>query len=137
MADRAATTIAQASSAGLFAEGEHLDLLDLGTPIEVAQEAEWRLLKAGLTPWWPAEGVDGPWLALAQTDLVLMRARMPELGRYYDRQRAIILREGVPESDLRQALWHELIHAERRHIGSTLTPEEHADVDRETSRRLG
>lgn len=136
MARREANLLAQA--ADLFAPGELDALLDVATPGEVAEEGVRRLLRAGRRPWWPAatpgDAAD-PWEALAATDVVVLRAPIPELGRYYDAQRAIVLREGLSAEEERAVLWHELVHAERRHRACELTAQEHAEVEREAQRR--
>ena len=57
--------------------------------------------------------VPSPWRVLAGTDLLLVRAAIPEAGRYYHRERAIVLRDGLLLVEERTALWHELVHARR------------------------
>ncbi|MCW2545387.1 MAG: hypothetical protein JWM40_2939 [Frankiales bacterium] len=46
-------------------------------------------------------------------DLLLLRAPIPERGRYYHRLRAIVVRAGLLIVEERATLWHELVHAER------------------------
>jgi hypothetical protein len=82
-----------------------------------------------------AEGERDPWVVLAQTDLALVRWPIPELGRYYDSLRAIVLRTDLDPDVERVVLWHELLHAERRDTACSLTDEEHEELDREAHRR--
>lgn len=77
--------------------------------------------------------VPNPWSVLARTDLVLCHAPMPEAGRYYDRQRVVMLRSGMLLVEQRAALWHELVHARRRDT-ACLLGKAHGSVDREAAR---
>lgn len=59
--------------------------------------------------------VPSPWVALAaRADLTLVRASISEPGRYYDGERAIVIRKGLLLCEERRHLWHELVHADRR-----------------------
>ena len=60
--------------------------------------------------------VPDPWAVLANDfpDVVLLRLPIEEPGRYYDDQRAIVLRESLTIEAERRYLWHELVHARRR-----------------------
>ncbi|MCU1677671.1 MAG: hypothetical protein JWM93_2429 [Frankiales bacterium] len=51
-----------------------------------------------------------PWAVLADTDLVLDRQHIEELGRYYAAERAIVVRRGLLLVEERSVLWHELAH---------------------------
>lgn len=81
--------------------------------------------------------VPDPWDVLARTDLVLCSAPMPEMGRYYHRQRVIILRTGLLLVEQRATLWHELVHARRGdrlcHDG-WFDEQQERSVDREAAR---
>ena len=44
----------------------------------------------------------------------LIRAGIPEPGRYYDDERVIVLRQGLLLEEERRYLWHEIVHATRR-----------------------
>lgn len=77
--------------------------------------------------------VPDPWRVLAATDLVLCYAPMPEAGRYYDRQRVVMLRTGMLVVEQRATLWHELVHARRRDT-ACLLGKAHGSVDREAAR---
>ena len=61
-------------------------------------------------------GVPDPWRVLADDlpDVVLLRERIAEPGRYYDEHRAIVLRAGLRIEEERRYLWHEVVHALRR-----------------------
>jgi hypothetical protein len=124
-----AQTTALAQAADLFGPGELDVLLDAGTVRETAEEALRRLLSAGRRPWWPMHCTDGAWAVLAGMDVVLLRAAIPELGRYYDGPRAIVLREDLPRDQEQAVLWHESLHAQRRDTG-TISDEEHSELDR-------
>lgn len=58
--------------------------------------------------------VPDPWEELAKTNIMLARLPIPELGRYYSRRRAIVVRAGLLLVEERAVLWHELVHALRR-----------------------
>lgn len=59
--------------------------------------------------------VPDPWRVLAgMHDVVLLREAIPEPGRYYDAERAIVLRKSLSIEAERRYLWHELVHADRR-----------------------
>lgn len=123
------TTLAQA--ADLLPHSEARELLEHGTLREVAEEAVRRLLTAGRRPWWPLDRTTGAWVALtALPDVMLLRAPIPERGRYYDDLRAIVLREDLPVEQEQAVLWHEVLHAQRRHT-SAISDEDHATLDRE------
>lgn len=129
MASAATTTLAQA--ADLLPHSEARALLEHGTLREVAEEAVRRLLVAGRLPWWPLDRADGAWVALAELpDVMLLRAPIPEHGRYYDGLRAIVLREDLPRGQEQAVLWHEVLHAQRRDT-SAITEAEHEALDRE------
>lgn len=83
--------------------------------------------------------VPDPWALLATTDLALQaEVDMPEAGRYYHRQRVIMLRRGLLIVEQRAVLWHELVHAER---GDTdcfdpyFNNDQERSVNREAARR--
>lgn len=50
----------------------------------------------------------------ARPDLNLVRLPIAEPGRYYDADRAIVMRKGLLLAEERRYLWHELVHADRR-----------------------
>lgn len=50
----------------------------------------------------------------ARPDLNLVRSAIPEPARYYDSERAIVVRKGLLITEERQHLWHELVHSDRR-----------------------
>lgn len=60
--------------------------------------------------------VPDPWgfLAAELPDVHLIRAAIPERGRYYDAERVIVLRAGQRLDEERRYLWHEIVHALRR-----------------------
>ncbi|MGD9961638.1 hypothetical protein [Nocardioides sp.] len=61
--------------------------------------------------------VPDPWVALsARPWLSLLYADIPEPARYYDQERCIVLRRGLPGPAQRRYLWHELVHADRRDL---------------------
>lgn len=70
--------------------------------------------------------VPNPWVALAaRADLTLVRAAIAEPGRYYDGERAIVMRKGLLIQEERRHLWHELVHSDRRdQAGHTSPPVE-------------
>lgn len=84
-------------------------------------------------------GVPDPWsfLAAELADVVLIRERIKEPGRYYDDRRAIVLRKGLSIEAERRYLWHEIVHAIRRdeacHGWARHTMER--SVEREAARR--
>lgn len=81
--------------------------------------------------------VPDPWKELAKTDLVLERLPIPELGRYYDSRRAIVVRAGLLLVEERAVLWHELVHARRRDarcLAEGLVGSVEESVDREAAR---
>jgi hypothetical protein len=57
--------------------------------------------------------IPSPWDVLADTDLVLDRQPIEELGRYYANERAIVVRAGLLLVEERSVLWHELAHHAR------------------------
>ena len=84
-------------------------------------------------------GVPDPWsfLAAELPDVVLIRERIKEPGRYYDDRRAIVLRKGLRIEAERRYMWHEIVHAIRRdescHGWARHTMER--SVEREAARR--
>jgi hypothetical protein len=58
--------------------------------------------------------VPNPWDHLDELDVVLVRGRIPERGRYYHRQHVIVVRRGLRIVEERAILWHEIVHAENR-----------------------
>lgn len=42
-----------------------------------------------------------------------MRSKISEPARYYDSERAIVIRKGLLLCEERRHLWHELVHADR------------------------
>lgn len=80
--------------------------------------------------------VPNPWVALeARPDLLLVRAAIPEPGRYYDAERTIVVRKGLMIVEERRYLWHELVHADRRDQACHITAKQEASVEREAARR--
>lgn len=91
-----------------------------------------------MTPSSDASEVPDPWALLGQMrDVVLLRAPIPEPGRYYHARRAIVLRSGRPLEEERRSLWHELVHAERGDAACTGWARSDAErrVEREAARR--
>ena len=81
--------------------------------------------------------VPSPWRALARTSLVLVRAPIAELGRYYHHEHAIVIRSGIRIVEERATLWHELVHHRRRHVRCHDEPKARGlelSVDREAAR---
>lgn len=81
--------------------------------------------------------VPDPWQVLSLTDLLLATVSMPEAGRYYHRQRVVMLRTGLLLVEQRAVLWHELVHARRGDAGCGMdwyTSKEEVSVDREAAR---
>lgn len=82
--------------------------------------------------------VPDPWRVLArQADLKLIRWDIPEMGRYYDEHRTIVVRAGLLVVEERAVLWHELVHARRRDrqcVTTVLGTRMEASVDREAAR---
>lgn len=81
--------------------------------------------------------VPDPWKALARTDLALVRAPIPEMGRYYHDLRIIVVRMGLLLVQERATLWHELVHARRgdaRCSCDWLAGKQEDSVDREAAR---
>lgn len=82
--------------------------------------------------------VPDPWRVLARhCDLHLIRWAIPELGRYYDEQRTIVVRQGLLIVEERAVLWHELVHARRRDRRcdiAVLDARQERSVDREAAR---
>lgn len=58
--------------------------------------------------------VPNPWDVLEASDLILERAPIAQMGRYYDHRRAVVVRQGLLIVEERTVLWHELVHARRR-----------------------
>lgn len=80
--------------------------------------------------------VPDPWEWLASMgDVCLLRRAIPEAGRYYHAQRAIVVRRGLSLAEERAVLWHELVHADRGDQSCTTTSVTEASVDREAARR--
>lgn len=72
-------------------------------------------------------------------DLTLVRAPMPDSGRYYHSQRAIILDARLSAAEARSTLMHELVHAERGDrpcATDILDARQERTVEREAARRL-
>lgn len=81
--------------------------------------------------------VPDPWVLLARTDIVLVRWDIPEHGRYYHRERAIVVRRGLLLVEERAVLWHELVHARRGDERCCLLhfhQQQERSVDREAAR---
>jgi hypothetical protein len=81
--------------------------------------------------------VPDPWQILAQTDLTLVRWDIPEPGRYYDSERAVVVRRGLLLVEERAVLWHELVHARRRDRSCGdpyFDDDQERSVDREAAR---
>lgn len=82
--------------------------------------------------------VPDPWALLhdEMPDVVLLREPIAEPGRYYDQERAIVLRSGLSIEAERRYLWHELVHARRRDAACTGWVRERMErsVEREAAR---
>ncbi len=80
--------------------------------------------------------VPDPWDVLRAERLILTHEPIAEPGRYYHRQRAIVLRSGLLLVEQRAALWHELVHARRGDEAREwpLSARMEASVDREAAR---
>lgn len=52
----------------------------------------------------------------ARPDIKLVRLQIPEPARYYDAERAIVVRKGLLLCEERRYLWHELVHSDRRDV---------------------
>jgi hypothetical protein len=72
---------------------------------------------------------------MARHDLVLQRSAIAEPARYYDSERAIVVRRGLLLADERRYLWHEIVHADRRDEACYTDQRVEASVDREAVRR--
>jgi len=59
--------------------------------------------------------IPDPWDFMAKelSDVMLVRHRIPEPGRYYHDQRTIVVRCGLAIHEERRFLWHEIVHALR------------------------
>ena len=57
--------------------------------------------------------VPNPWTVLDRLGLVLERAPICERGRFYPRERVIIVRHDLRIVEERAVLWHEIAHAVR------------------------
>jgi hypothetical protein len=83
--------------------------------------------------------VPDPWEFLLRElpDVVLLRLAIDEPGRYYDRERAIVLRRGLMLEEERRFLWHEVVHALRQDgdCGLWLSARMERSVEREAARR--
>lgn len=83
--------------------------------------------------------VPDPWRLLHEhlPDVVLLRRPIAEPGRYYDEQRAIVLRKGLSLEAERRYLWHEIVHAIRRDraCAGFLGDKVERSVEREAARR--
>lgn len=81
--------------------------------------------------------VPDPWQVLRHSDLILERAPIAQLGRYYNDRRAIVIRQGLLIVQERTVLWHELVHARRRDEGCGdpyFDEDQERSVDREAAR---
>jgi len=72
---------------------------------------------------------------MARPDLLLHRARIAEPARYYDTERAIVVRRGLLLEEERRYLWHELVHADRRDHDCHASAKTENSVEREAARR--
>jgi hypothetical protein len=72
---------------------------------------------------------------VARSDLALHRAAISEPARYYDGERAIVVRRGLLLAEERRYLWHELVHADRRDRSCNVDQRTEVSVDREAVRR--
>lgn len=72
---------------------------------------------------------------MARSDLVLHRAPISEPARYYDSERAIVVRRGLLLEEERRYLWHELVHADRRDQSCHVDAKAETSVEREAARR--
>lgn len=68
---------------------------------------------------------------------MLVRAAIAEPGRYYHRQRVVVVRQGLLLEEERRVLWHELTHARRGDTSCRGWLAEHQErsVEREAARR--
>lgn len=78
--------------------------------------------------------VPSPWGVLQRTDLALHRAQIPEAGRYYRAERAIVVRSGLLLREERAVLWHELTHHRRRDAACETGTRQEGVVDRQAAR---
>lgn len=67
--------------------------------------------------------------------MVLHRAPIAEPARYYDAERAIVVRRGLLLEEERRYLWHELVHADRRDRACHVDDRVEVSVEREAARR--
>lgn len=70
----------------------------------------------------------------ARPDLNLVRAAIAEPARYYDAERAIVVRKGLLLCEERRHLWHELVHSDRRDCSGHASPAVERLVEREAVR---
>lgn len=86
-----------------------------------------------------AKAVPDPWAFLARElpDVHLIRKPIAEPGRYYDGERAIVLRRGLLLEQERRYLWHEIVHALRRDSSCTgfMAGKMERAVEKEAARR--
>lgn len=66
----------------------------------------------------------------ARADLNLVRASIAESGRYYDSERAIVIRKGLLICEERRHLWHEIVHADRHDTAGHSSAAVEAHVER-------
>lgn len=83
--------------------------------------------------------VPDPWAFLLRElpDVNLIRAAIPEPGRYYHRERVIVMRSGLLLEEERRYLWHEVVHAVRgdEACSGWLRAKMERAVEREAARR--
>lgn len=80
--------------------------------------------------------VPSPWIALThRADLLLVRDRVREPGRYYHHERAIVMRDGMLIEEERWHLWHELAHSDAGDELWHCDEQRERAVDREAARR--
>lgn len=72
---------------------------------------------------------------MARPDVLLHRAPIAEPARYYDEERAIVMRRGLLLREERRFLWHELVHADRRDRSCHVDQKAETSVEREAVQR--
>lgn len=70
----------------------------------------------------------------ARPDVKLLRAAIAEPARYYDGERAIVIRKGLLICEERRHLWHEIFHSDRRDTAGHSSPAIERLVERKAVR---
>ena len=96
----------------------------------------WNLSRAETRP---APGT-APWemLRINYPRVILMRAAIPERGRFYAARNAIVVRTGLLLCEERSVLWHELVHLKHDEIvrhaqSSTRSDRKHSASEKQPS----